>query len=216
MGVALKFLHLNIKFSQTGRKSFAFSSLLDCKNGTGSHGLLAGTGAFVWKVASALIRPPPLLLALLSEEFLSGVYRSCQPCSPTCTNRSVHARCVITVRAASAVGCSRVLLHALFVHLDSSSSGCFHNNGRLIDRVCPVPDRNYRVNRNIYFQQLVIFRLLSSPASNFILHSCLFKWHISVQVIDKTVITKRRSVWKKSLKEKNQSSSQLNMVWKTS
>lgn len=160
---------------------------------------------------------PPLLLALLSEEFLSGVYRSCQPRSPPCTN-SVHARCVITVRAASAlaVGCSRVLLHALFVHLDSSSSGCFHNNGRLIDRVCPVPDRNYRVNRNIYFQQLVIFRLLSSPASNFILHSCLFKWHISVQVIDKTVITKRWSVWKKSLKEKNQSSSQLNMVWMTS
>lgn len=95
--------------------------------------------------------PPPL--ALLSEEFFSGVYRSCQPCSPTCTNRSVHAHCVITVRAASAleIGCSQVLLHALFVHLDSSSSDGFHNNESLIDRVCQVPDINYRVNRNIIF-----------------------------------------------------------------
>lgn len=152
-----------------GRNSFAFWLIPHCRNGIRcSHGLLMGKGAFVWKVGATLIRPPAR--PALRGEFLGGLSGPPDPLSYKRTNRSVHTHCVITVRAASAlqVGFSHIL------HIDSRSSDCFQNNGKLIDLVCQGLDRNYWMTWNNIYLTAAVFQLLLSAS---------FQLHFSPLVI---------------------------------
>lgn len=152
---ALKFLHLNIKNCRMGQNSFAFWLIPYCGNGIWcSHGLLVGKGAFVWKVGATLIRPPAR--PALRGEFLGGLSGLPEPLSSTYK----HTQCVITVRAASALQVG----FSLILHIDSHSSDCFQSNGKLIDLVCQVLDRNYSMTWNNIYLTAAVFQLLLSAS----------------------------------------------------